>query len=58
MSGLDRMKTRAGWNGYDLHDNRVVAGKYRSFQSALRNAYQAEQITLNKGKEKKNVGVV
>lgn len=52
MSGLDRMKTRAGWNGYDLHDNRVVAGKYRSFQGALRNSYQAEQITLNKGKEK------
>jgi hypothetical protein len=42
MSGLDRMKTRAGWNGYDLHDNRVVAGKYRSFQGALRSSYQAE----------------
>lgn len=51
MSGLDRMKVRASWKGYDLYDKRNVAGKYKSFQYALQNSYQAEQITLNKGKE-------
>ena len=51
MSGLDDMKTRAGFNGYDLHDNLNVKGKYNSFQSALKNSYQAEWITVNRGKE-------
>ena len=51
MSGLDRMKVRANWKGYDLHDKRNVADKYRSFQYALQNSYQAEWITLNRGKE-------
>lgn len=49
MSSLDRMKIRAGWNGYDIHDNRNVNGKYKSFKEVLRNSYQAEWITLNKG---------
>lgn len=49
MSSLDRMKTRAGWDGYDIHDKRNVGGKYNSLKSALRNSYQAEWITLNKG---------
>lgn len=51
MSGLDRMKVRAGWKGYDLYDKRNVAGKYKSFQYALQNSYQSEWITLNRGKE-------
>lgn len=51
MSGLDRMKVRANWKGYDLYDKRNVTGKYKSFQYALQNSYQAEQITLNRGKE-------
>ena len=51
MSGLDRMKVRASWKGYDLYDKRNVAGKYKSFQYALQNSYQAEWITLNRGKE-------
>ena len=49
MSGLDRMKTRASYTGYDLHDNHNVTGKYKSFQSALKDSYQAEWITLNQG---------
>ena len=51
MNGLDRMKTRASWQGYDTHDKKVVSGKYKSFQGALRNSYQAEWITLDKGTE-------
>lgn len=51
MSGLDRMKTRANYAGYDLHDNINVSGKYKSFQAALKNSYQAEWITLNKDSE-------
>ena len=42
MSGLDRMKVRASWKGYDLYDKRNIAGKYKSFQYALQNSYQAE----------------
>ena len=49
MSGLDRMKTRVNYLGYDIFDGRNVSGKYKSFQSALQNSYQAEWITLNKG---------
>ena len=51
MSGLDRMKTRASYNGYEYHDNYNVSGKYKSFQAALRDSYQAEWITLNRGQE-------
>ena len=51
MSGLDKMKIRAGYTGYDLHDNLNVSGKYKSFQAALKNSYQAEWITLDKGLE-------
>lgn len=52
MSGLDRMKKRVGYLGYDRADGRNVTGKYKSFQGALRSSYQAEWITLDKGKEK------
>ena len=52
MSGLDRAKLRAGYLGYDAADGRNVEGKYKSFQSALKNSYQAEWITLNKGTDK------
>jgi len=51
MSGLDLMKTRAEYTGYNSADNRNVKGKYKSFQSALKNSYQAEWITLNRGSE-------
>lgn len=51
MGSLDRMKQRAGWDGYDIHDKRIVEGKYKTFKDALRNSYQAEWITLNKGEE-------
>lgn len=51
MSGLDRMKTRANYTGYDLHDKENVQGKYKSFLGALKNSYQAEWITLNRGQE-------
>ena len=51
MTGLERMKARAGYNGYDLHDNFNVTGKYKSFQAALRSSYQAEWITLDKDTE-------
>ena len=51
MSGLDNMKMRAGYLGYDSADGRNVEGKYKSFQAALKNSYQAEWITLNKNKE-------
>lgn len=48
-SGLERMKTRVQYTGYDAADGRNVSGKYKSFQAALQNSYQAEWITLNKG---------
>ena len=44
------MKKRAGYEGYDIADGRNVSGKYKSFKAALKNAYQAEWITLNKDK--------
>lgn len=47
-NGLERMKARAGYLGYDAADGRNVAGKYKSFQAALKNSYQAEWITLHK----------
>ena len=49
MSGLDRMKVRASYTGYDLHDRTIVGGKLASFHAALKRSYQAEWITLNKG---------
>jgi hypothetical protein len=52
MSGLDRMKTRVNYLGYDTADDRNVSGKYKSFQAALKNSYQAEYITLNKDTDK------
>ena len=51
MSGLDRMKERVSYLGYDVADGRNVGGKYKSFQAALKNSYQAEWITLNKDTE-------
>ena len=33
MDGLDRMKVRAGWDGYDIHDKRIISGKYKSFKA-------------------------
>lgn len=47
MSALDRMKKRASYDGYDLHDNLNVKGKYKSFKDSLRNSYQAEWIEFN-----------
>lgn len=49
LSGLDRMKTRVNYTGYDAADGRNVGGKYASFKAALKNSYQAEWITLDKG---------
>lgn len=51
MSSLDRMRQRADYKGYDAADGRNVSGKYKSFAAALCNSYQAEWITLDKGKE-------
>lgn len=51
MSGLDRMRVRASYTGYDLQDKINVSGKYDSFKAALKNSYQAEWIVLNRGKE-------
>jgi hypothetical protein len=51
MSGLDRMKTRVSYLGYDAADGRNVTAKYKSFAAALKNSYQAEWITLNKDTE-------
>ncbi len=45
------MKKRLEYTGYDSQDGRNVKGKYDSFSGALKNSYQAEQITLNEGKE-------
>lgn len=50
-NGYERMKKRAGWEGYDVLDGRNVTAKYKSFKAALRSSYQAEWITMNKGKE-------
>ena len=43
------MKARVKYTGYDIADGRNVSGKYKSFQAALKNSYQAEWITLDKG---------
>lgn len=51
MSGLERMKQRLNYEGYDIADGRNVTGKYKSFKAALCNSYQAEWITLNKGED-------
>lgn len=51
MRGLELMKARAEYKGYDIADGRNVGGKYRSFTDAKRNSYQGEWITLDKGKE-------
>ena len=51
MSGLDQMKSRIKYLGYDAADGRNVSGKYKSFKAALKDSYQAEWITLDKGKE-------
>lgn len=51
MSGLNNMLIRAGYKGYDRADDRNVTGKFKSFLAALKNSYQAEWITLNKGEE-------
>jgi hypothetical protein len=45
------MKQRAEYKGYDRADYRNVTGKYKSFIAALKNSYQAEWITLDKGKD-------
>ena len=46
MSGLDNMKMRVQSAGGDA-DGRLAKGKLKSLQSALKNSYQAEWITLN-----------
>ena len=51
MSGRERMIQRLKYEGYDAADGRNVSGKYKSFKAALKNSYQAEWITLNKGKD-------
>lgn len=43
------MLKRLKYEGYDAADGRNVTGKYKSFKAALRDSYQAEWITLNKG---------
>ena len=43
------MLKRLRYEGYDAADGRNVTGKYKSFKAALRDSYQAEWITLNKG---------
>ena len=45
------MKKRAGFLGYDSADGRNVKGKYDSFKGALKDSYQAEWITLDKGSQ-------
>ena len=52
MSGLDKMKKRVEYLGYDIADDRNVGGKYKSFQAVLKNSYQAEWITLDKDTDK------
>ena len=34
MSSLDRMKTRASFDGYNIRDQWTVEGKYKSFKDA------------------------
>ena len=51
MSGLDQMKKRVEYLGYDSADDRNITGKYKSFHAALKNSYQAEWITLDKDTE-------
>lgn len=46
------MLMRASYEGYDRADNRIVTTKYKSFQAALKQSYQAEWITLDKDTEK------
>ena len=48
MSGLDKMKARVNYLGYDSADGRNVSGKYKSFLGALKDSYQSEWITLDK----------
>lgn len=50
MNGLDRMKKRMDYYGGDTSDGRNVRGKWLSFNSALNNSYQAEDITFNEQK--------
>lgn len=50
-NGYERMKMRAGWEGYGVLDGRNVTAKYKSFKAALSNSYQAEWITMDKDKE-------
>ena len=45
------MKKRVNYLGYSIADDRNIKGKYDSFQSALKNSYQAEWITLDKNTE-------
>ena len=47
MSSLDRMKTRASFDGYNIRDKWNIDGKYKSFIDSLRSSYQAEFITFN-----------
>lgn len=47
MNSLDRMKKRLMYDGGPTQDDRNVKGKWYSFRSALRNSYQAEDITFN-----------
>ena len=51
MSGRELMLKRLNYEGYDAADGRNVTGKYKSFKAASKNSYQAEWITLNRGKE-------
>ena len=46
------MKSRVTYTGYNCADDRNVTGKYKSFLAALKNSYQAEWITLDKGTDK------
>lgn len=46
MSGLDRMRKRLNYTGYDYWDNKLVDRKKYSFHEALKRSYQAEWITF------------
>ena len=50
-SGRELMLKRVQHEGYDVADGRNVSGKFKSFKAALKNSYQAEWITLDKGKD-------
>lgn len=52
MSGLDRMKQRMEVYDGATADKRLTNNKYRSFISALKYSYQAEDITFNDKKER------